>query len=56
MTTPTTCPQRTTNPIQAVCRDYLRMDHHPCLSCPIAEHLRQDQQRRRADAMTRGGR
>lgn len=44
------CPQRTTHPIPAVCRDYLRVDHHPCLACGQAERLRQEQQQRRADA------
>lgn len=32
------------------CRESVASEQHPCVDCPTAEHLRQEQQRRRADA------
>lgn len=52
----TLCPQRTVHPILTVCRDYLRVDQHQCINCGEAERLRQQQQRRRADAYAKGSR
>lgn len=54
MTIPTTCPQRTVHPIPAVCREYLRIEQYPCFSCDESARLRQEQQRRRADAVATG--